>query len=361
MAGLGRIAEFHHVSGATVALLFNFDIAQHKLKLEHQTWLIKNVLDLLRSGGSLWIMGLTSTTGPESFNSPLSQRRAESVVAFLRGKLSKDFPVKLDASVGLGELPARIAGVPNNTEDENWRAVVVSAWNRPVPPPPPPPPPPSPQEECKRLVISVDNGVNNYVFIEGSGFVKQVFKVKASPEYIKCATDFELKWSFLRKGNPSHPVVIRAPGDPGIGDVVGEVVGHYFPRMARINIVAEKNALRRLPKPYYAGREEFNIYALPVEGLLNGYIYDEEDNFKMKVFPRVPLYLSSYEDPRYYRISQSREGSEGYTIVTDLVGQIVSVSSPLPSSYPKSDSSLRIGVKTIIRQGIKQVIKTIIL
>ncbi|SRR6266566_4246647 len=102
MAGPGHIAEFHHVTGTTIALLFNFDVAQDKLKLEHQTWLRKNALDLLRYGGSLWLMGLTSTTGPESFNSPLSQRRAESVVVFLRRELSKGFPVKLDTSVGLG-------------------------------------------------------------------------------------------------------------------------------------------------------------------------------------------------------------------------------------------------------------------
>src|SRR5215211_2926016 len=337
MAGRGGIAEFHHVSGSTIARLFNFDVAQNKLKLEHQAWLRKNVFDLLRKGGGLWTMGLTSTTGPESFNSALSQRRAESVVAFLRGELSKDFPVKLDANVGLGEMAARIAGVRDNIEDENWRAVVVCAWNKPVPPPPPPPPPPV-QQECKRLVISANNGPNIYVFHEGSGVMKQVFKAKASPEYIRCATDFERQWSFLTKPY-SSPVLEAYKRDPGINDILGEVIGHYLP-VNRSWILAPKDALRRLPKPYYDRRgptEYFSgVYQVPVEGLLNGYVYDEEN--RMIVFPKVPLYVSTSGDARYYEIAVSSENAQSYNVITDVDGQIVAVSSAIPSRYPKSDS-----------------------
>ena len=62
MGGRGGIAEFRH-AGATTARLFNFDVAQDRLKPEHETWLVANVLGRLRGGGSIWIMGLTSTTG----------------------------------------------------------------------------------------------------------------------------------------------------------------------------------------------------------------------------------------------------------------------------------------------------------
>jgi hypothetical protein len=356
----GRIVEFNHVAGTIVARLFNFDIAQDRLKLEHRIWLSKNVVGLLRNGGSLWIMGLTSTTGQESFNTPLSQRRAESVVAFLRGELSKNFPFKLDAIAGMGEMPARIAGLRNNIEDENWRAVVVGVWDKPVPPPPPPPPPPPLQQECKRLVLAAANGVSIYVFYSGRGIIGQVSKVKASPDYTKCATDFEREWSFL-VNESSHPVVTEYQRDPG-SNVVGEVVGHHI-AVNRFDIVADKDALRRLPAPYYAGRDSFNIHSLSVDELLNGYVDNGSGGGTLVVFNKVPLYLNRGghgPDPRYHRLANSSEEAENYQVVTDVYGQILLVMSSSASRYPRNDSSLRMGVKTTVTQTVKVVIKSLI-
>jgi cold shock CspA family protein len=58
MPGPGGVAEFNHVPGATVARLFNFEVAQDRLKPEHEAWLTTNVVRRLGAGGSIWVMGL---------------------------------------------------------------------------------------------------------------------------------------------------------------------------------------------------------------------------------------------------------------------------------------------------------------
>jgi hypothetical protein len=357
MAGSGRIAEFHHVPGSTVARLFNFDIGRDWLKPEHQAWLNQNVVGRLRDGGSLWVMGLTSTTGPDAFNSSLSQKRAESVIAFLRKQLSKGFPVKLEGELALGELPARIAGLADNTENANWRAVVVSVWDKPTPPPPPPPAPPNLQEECKRFVLSASNGVKIYVFLDdlagGRRIISQITTVKASPGYVKCATDFERKWSFLA-GWPSQPVVYVYDPYAQRSDVVGEVVGHFF-RVNRYNIVADQAALKGLPSPY-----NNNFYSLPLEALLNGYGFVNPGDTFVSLGKPVPLFLSYDDMPGYTRIAYSSEDTESYDVVTDAYGQIVATYGTQPSRYPKRESLLRVGIKAGVKRAVREVIKTII-
>jgi hypothetical protein len=141
MAGPGRILLDSQDKNKVTAVLYNFDIAKHELKPEHADWLRRNVVPLLRAGGSMVILGLASPSGPEGFNEPLSQRRIDAVVAFLRKESPNNFKIAFDLAAG--EKWARALGVRDGTEDEKWRSVVLSAWNRPTPPPPPPPKPPT--------------------------------------------------------------------------------------------------------------------------------------------------------------------------------------------------------------------------
>ncbi len=152
MAGPGRVHVFSQGKDYVTARLYNFEIEKHVLKPEHERWLKDNVLGLLNRGGSMWLAGLTSRTGSEDLNLPLSRARADSVTHYLRfqkvmalGPFRGKFHVTGDAA--LGETAARFAGVADGVEDENWRAVVLSAWIKPTPPPPPPPPR---QSRCQR-------------------------------------------------------------------------------------------------------------------------------------------------------------------------------------------------------------------
>lgn len=343
------VAEFTQVPATTsVARLFNFEIGQDWLKPEHKFWLSQHAVARLRSGGSIWIMGLTSTTGTESFNDRLSKRRADSVITFLKTTLSKDFPVKLELAVG--ESAARLAGLRDDVEDENWRAVVVSVWDKPVPPPPPTP---QPKQECKRLVIGASDGVSIYVFLEdaagGRKIIEQVFKVKGSLEYIKnCSTDFERKESFLADRS-SHPVVIEYARDPA-SNVVGEVVGHFF-RTNRYNIVGEDAALKRLPVA-------FNISSVPLDALLNGYAFGgpNGDDY-VSLGGKVPLYLSHSGMPGYTSIANSSESAESYDVVTDVYGQIVARIGTYASKYPRTESNLSVGIKEGVKDGLKKAAK----
>jgi outer membrane protein OmpA-like peptidoglycan-associated protein len=117
MSGPGLVTQFGNSGGAITALLSNFDVGLHLLKQEHQNWLGSNVVSKLRTGGSIWVAGLTSTTGSEGRNQILSDNRANSVVNFLTSRLGRNFPVKLEAKFSLGEAPARMSGSPDNFED----------------------------------------------------------------------------------------------------------------------------------------------------------------------------------------------------------------------------------------------------
>jgi hypothetical protein len=135
MADPGRIFVFDHQKDVVTARLFNFGIAKHRLKPEHEDWLTRNVVGLLQGGGSMWITGLASPSDTDAFNLALSRRRADAVIGFLRNQAPNNFEIALD--LALGERAARFAGVSDGTEDENWRAVILSAWQRSKPPPPP--------------------------------------------------------------------------------------------------------------------------------------------------------------------------------------------------------------------------------
>jgi hypothetical protein len=172
------------------------------------------------------IAGLASPSGAESFNMALSERRAKSVVEFLRKEVRSNFAVELDIS--LGEFAARLAGLRDGVEAENWRAVVVAAWKRPVPPPV------DPRPKCHREIWRNENGsLDIYTFTHpvvrlsgaplprtfqphsiGKGLVHTHF----------CATDFEREFSRIVTSNYSGGPIIDNIMDPEPYDVVGHYV-----------------------------------------------------------------------------------------------------------------------------------------
>ena len=75
----------------------------------------------------------------------LSHNRMRAVIDLLRKQVPNDFKVALE--VAKGERAAMYAGDMDGVENENFRGVIISVWNKPSPPPPPPPPPPQPKPQ----------------------------------------------------------------------------------------------------------------------------------------------------------------------------------------------------------------------
>ncbi|WP_229159474.1 hypothetical protein [Bradyrhizobium brasilense] len=140
MASPGKIQEYGSQAPDTIAAkLFNFEVGKFAIKPEHSNWLISVVAPKLRSGGSLTIIGLASRTGSDDFNMELSQNRLRAVIDLLRKQVLNNFKVALE--VAKGERAAKYAGEMDGVENESWRGVIISVWNKPNPPPPPPPQP----------------------------------------------------------------------------------------------------------------------------------------------------------------------------------------------------------------------------
>jgi hypothetical protein len=357
MSSPGRVTEFANSSGAITALLSNFDVGVHLLKQEHQNWLASNVVSKLQTGGSIWLAGLTSTTGTEGRNQILSDNRANSVVNFLTTRLARNFPVKLEAKFSFGEAPARLSGSPDSFEDMRWRAVLVSAWDRSTPPPPPPPPP-APEPVCKRTVVGDSGGVHYYVFLDGGPqqgkLIEQGGVVKASPEYLSCATVFERRRSFIAGGWGSRPVLLSYAVAAADG-AVGEAIGHVFQKVNRFSIMADKAAIAHLPKPF---NTEFS--GVPIEGFLTGAYIDNHNDFHL--LAKVPLFLSDdTQGGRYISIANSSEDAPRYDVITDIDGEILASFGNYASSYPRSESMLSVGVKAGVKKLVWKFAKSLIL
>ena len=145
MASPGKIQEYGSQAPDTIAAkLFNFEVGKFAIKPEHSNWLISVVAPKLRDGGSLTIIGLASRTGSDVFNMRLSQNRLQAVIDLLRRQVPNNFKVALE--VAKGERAAMYAGDKDGVENESFRSVIISVWNKPNPPPPPPPPPPQPKK-----------------------------------------------------------------------------------------------------------------------------------------------------------------------------------------------------------------------
>jgi hypothetical protein len=146
MAPPGKIQEYGSQAPDTIAAkLFNFEVGKFAIKSEHSNWLISVVAPKLRGGGSLTIIGLASRTGSDDFNMQLSHNRLQAVIDLLRKQVPNNFKVALE--VAKGERAAMYAGEMDGVENERWRGVIISVWNKPNPPPPPPPPPPQPRPQ----------------------------------------------------------------------------------------------------------------------------------------------------------------------------------------------------------------------
>jgi outer membrane protein OmpA-like peptidoglycan-associated protein len=123
------------LSAGVAGRLYDFDVGKARLKPAHARWLIGEVVPLLNSHGSVSVSGLASRTATDSFNLSLSRLRAAAVLRFLRENTRRSFNVRSED--WRGEAAAAAAGQPDDTEDDWYRAVIVSAWSRPTPPPVP--------------------------------------------------------------------------------------------------------------------------------------------------------------------------------------------------------------------------------
>lgn len=135
MSHPGTITQLWSNGHDTVTRLANFDIGSAHIKPQHSSHLQSIVAPVLRSGGSVRLIGLASRTATNQFNLQLSNERANAVLACLRTAAGPTFAVA--SSVGQGEEAAAVAGIADGVEHPNWRAVIVRYWDRPVPPPPP--------------------------------------------------------------------------------------------------------------------------------------------------------------------------------------------------------------------------------
>ena len=135
MSHPGTITQLWSSGHDTVVRLANFEIGSAHLKPQHANHLQTVVAPVLRSGGSVRLIGLASRTSTNQFNMHLSNERANAVLHCLRAAAGATFAVA--SSTGHGEEAAAIAGIADGVEHANWRSVIVRYWDRPVPPPPP--------------------------------------------------------------------------------------------------------------------------------------------------------------------------------------------------------------------------------
>jgi hypothetical protein len=131
--GPGQHMNFKSEVGV-LGRLFNFDRDGHKLKFDHQEWLDKNVVPILLQGGSVTIRGFADSTASAAHNMELSRDRMNSVKEHLKPHIQNDLQIKQQDFVGKS---AALAQTGDNVRDSFWRAVDITAWDRPAPPAPP--------------------------------------------------------------------------------------------------------------------------------------------------------------------------------------------------------------------------------
>jgi hypothetical protein len=120
-------------------LLYDFDIEGDALKYSHTQWLDTQVVNPIQKEPTkrwkIFLEGSTSRTGAEQYDLDLSQRRAEAVQQYLRGKLA-GLPADFDTE-WVGRAKAVAAGNSHSDEDRLDRAVQVALDETKDPPPPP--------------------------------------------------------------------------------------------------------------------------------------------------------------------------------------------------------------------------------
>lgn len=122
--GPGKIDDKPTPGPWRFGLLFNFDIDDATVKMEHQAWLQKVVVPVVKASGRVEVLlkGSASRSGSKQYNEALSQRRVEAVRTFLVGQGVAADRIKL---TWVGELEAELAGQKDGTESDRDRAVGV--------------------------------------------------------------------------------------------------------------------------------------------------------------------------------------------------------------------------------------------
>jgi hypothetical protein len=122
--GPGKIDDKPAPGPWRFGLLFNFDIDDASVKLEHQTWLQKVVVPVAKASGRVEVLlkGTASRSGSKLYNEALSQRRVEAIQKCLIAHGVAGDRIKL---TWVGELEAELAGQKDGTENERDRAVGV--------------------------------------------------------------------------------------------------------------------------------------------------------------------------------------------------------------------------------------------
>src|SRR5215468_7966626 len=131
--GPGKYMTGKNGDGDISVKLFNFDINGSEVKENHRTILRSTVIEILKAGGSVAILGHASTTGASDYDYTLGVERAEEVLKFLRKEGGSKFAVtKIDSR---GKSAAMAITGKNNNEDPEWRAVWVRVWTKDAAPP----------------------------------------------------------------------------------------------------------------------------------------------------------------------------------------------------------------------------------
>jgi hypothetical protein len=144
--GPGKTTNYTSPLGV-LGRLYNFDIDGDELKPKHKEWLDRHVVPILLKGGSATIRGFASTKGNADHNLELSRDRMYSVEDYLMLFTQLARIKKADY---VGEQAAS-AQTGDNVENEFWRAVDITAWEKPTPPEPPKTLPPEVTKEQRIL------------------------------------------------------------------------------------------------------------------------------------------------------------------------------------------------------------------
>ena len=115
-------------------LLYNFDVGKWQLKAEHREELDRLIVPKIKFKHGVTVVGLASPTGGPDRNMFISFMRAEATISYLCTKW-REF--KRIPAVAFGKEKALKEGVPDHTENERFRSVVIYVGQREEPPFPP--------------------------------------------------------------------------------------------------------------------------------------------------------------------------------------------------------------------------------
>lgn len=141
MAGIGKTEKLGGDEVSEVkCLLFDYDSGKAEIKSAHMKYVKEKVVPILTKGGSLTVIGMASRFGNEAANKSLSSQRARQALTFLKSLAPKIASNIYEVTVkGAGTTVAKNQLQPEGSDNERYRSVYVSVWNKKEPPPVPPP------------------------------------------------------------------------------------------------------------------------------------------------------------------------------------------------------------------------------